>query len=114
LAINAEDSGAVTYAMKERQIDGFDEIWASYSVPYYLGSPDQIKGLFTTIKSMLLEGGTARITPLKIKDSDTNDGVDELINQVKIILDSSEYNAYFVDHPLGGTLFIKKLNKKEI
>lgn len=113
LPIKAEDSGAVISAMQERQIDGFDEVWASYSVPYYLENPDEIKNLFTTIKSMLLEGGTARIVPLKIKDNGTNDGVNELINQVKIILDSPEYNAYFVNHPLGGTLFIKKLNKKD-
>jgi hypothetical protein len=112
LPIRAEDSRGVLSVMQERHIDGFDEVWASYSVPYYLGTPDQIKSFFVTIKLILKEGGIARITPLKISDNGSNDGYNEFINQIESLFDSSEYNLYFSGRGTGGTLFIKRLENQ--
>lgn len=44
-----------------------DEIWATYSVPYYLNASEDIASLFQNIASLLNEGGSARIFPLSFK-----------------------------------------------
>ncbi|MEA1962860.1 MAG: hypothetical protein U9M94_01320 [Patescibacteria group bacterium] len=43
-----------------------DEIWAEYSVPSYVGDPQEIKQLIFNIDGLLKQGGTARIWPLDV------------------------------------------------
>ena len=48
----------------------FDEIWASYSVPFYNTNTEEIDNLFKNIDKMLAEGGNCRITPLDAQNQE--------------------------------------------
>lgn len=52
--------------LKEYDCEQVDEIWASFSVPYYIRDPDKIRQMFENAKSLLAPGGTLRIYPFNI------------------------------------------------
>ncbi len=109
--IEAQDSVGLKDFMTRNNIRPFDEIWASNSVPMYLYYPEQVIGLFTSLKESLAEGGTARITPIKMRDIGSNDGRNEFLSQVKALSDSPDFNIYLSGDGKHGTLFIRKLKK---
>ncbi len=97
---------------------GADEIWASFSVPYYLETPKQLKGLFTTIRNNLAKGGTARIAPIAFQVSNDRlmnrpEEVDEmkktLLDEVSSLSEDPEFNVYVFSSGVGSTLVIKRL-----
>jgi hypothetical protein len=49
-----------------------DEIWASYSVPYYSNKPEDIRGMFENAKKLLAPGGMLRIYPFSIPERVVN------------------------------------------
>lgn len=57
------DDPSLSEYFKEQNIKA-DEIWASYSVPLYLKTPEELSGLFDNIQNILNEGGKCRIYPL--------------------------------------------------
>jgi|GEM_PF-2305906 len=87
-----------------------DEVWSSYSVPYYLDSAEDIAGLFGNVRGLLAENGSARITPLKIQSVEGGEdqfaaASAELLAEVRSLLDDEGYNAYVV----GETLIVERL-----
>src|SRR3989344_3913615 len=51
--------------LKEANVPAmYDEVWASYSVPMYLESPESIKQFTENLKRILAPGGMARIFPI--------------------------------------------------
>ncbi len=115
IGTNAEDPVSVRNELKKHQIEQADEIWASYSVPYYLSTPEEIAGLFDTIKQSLAENGIARITPIAMQGNDKElfeKSKEEFMNQIQSLLSSPEYNVYVTSSTAGSTLFIEKLPQK--
>lgn len=112
---SASDPIKVKEGMMESRVQDvtFDEIWASYSVPYYLDTPEEIEGLFEVITSYLADGGIARIFPLSVGDnSETADSYSELVRQIEALNNTNMYNVYSTTNSIGTTLFIRKLKKK--
>lgn len=108
--VEAQNPNAVKETLDAHNIEPADEIWASYSVPYYLSTPEDINGLFQTIKQSLAENGTARITPLALQGGDGFEKAkEELMNQVQSLMSSQDYNVYLTTGSAGGTLFIERL-----
>ncbi len=108
LEIRANDPGLSDVLSKEG-LDTFDEIWASYSVPFYNTTKEQIDNLFDNIDKILSEGGNCRITPLNTQNEEC---VVEINIKLKEMNDKGKYNFYLLD----DTLIIHKLKtetKKE-
>ncbi len=110
IPVKAEDPDMVRQELGRIGAPKVDEIWASFSVPYYLSTPEEIEGMFETITETLDEGGVARIFPISSRE-DGQDGecYDEFVKQVKVLLDSPQFNAYTANTHNGTTLFIRKL-----
>lgn len=66
LPISAADS-RITEMVGRGEIPKADEIWASYSVPFYSTSPEEIKALMSNIIESLADGGNARISPIAVQ-----------------------------------------------
>jgi hypothetical protein len=112
LPVLVQDTSAIEKETKQRNIGSADEMWASYSVPYYLATPEEIRGLFQTIKQFLAENGTARIAPISIQAGDAElytKTKEEFIKQVKDLTASPEFNVYVTESTTGGTLFIERI-----
>jgi hypothetical protein len=101
---------------------GVDEIWASFSVPYYLDSSSQIKGLFQTIRESLSEGGIARLSPIAFQAPSEQfmqgfTAIDEtkatLIDEIQALSENPDFNVYSFPAGGGDTLVIKRLKKAE-
>lgn len=98
------DAPNLTESLKEKNIDKFDEVWASYSVPFYNKNPEEIKNLFSNIKDLLSENGNCRITPISVQE-----GCKEaFLEEIKKIKDSGEFNIHLMD----ATLIIHKLKSE--
>lgn len=65
IEIRAEDPG-LPQKLKEIGVEQFDEIWATYSVPYYLDTGEAIENMFQNAKLLLAPGGTLRIHPFSL------------------------------------------------
>ena len=109
----AEDPGLVE-ALRSEGVGEADEVWSSYSVPYYLDSAEDIAGLFANVRGLLAEDGSARITPLKLQSVEGNQeqfesASEQILAEVSSLLDDAGYNAYVV----GETLVIEKLPDAE-
>lgn len=95
------------------EISRADEVWATYSVPFYLDKSEEIKELITNMTSSLNEGGNARIYPIALQSAE-KDGENfetrkqALVESVKSLLDSPDYNVSV----FNDTLKIHKINKK--
>lgn len=89
-----------------------DEIWATYSVPYYLDKSENIASLIQNIASVLNEGGAARISPLVVQETESGGETYEtrkntLIQSIKQLMESDQFNVSL----FGKTLKIHKLQK---
>jgi hypothetical protein len=103
--IDASNFVAIEKMRTERDIPLADEMWALYSVPVYLETPGQIEGLFKTITQNLAKEGVCRIFPLELQETNFEACKQELLNQVRLITDSPDFNAYVV----FDTLIIERL-----
>jgi len=101
LEVKADDPDLPDRLNKEG-LSMFDEIWASYSVPFYNTNKEQIDNLFNNIDKILSEGGNCRITPL---DTQNKECVAEINRKLKEMNDMDKYNFYLLD----DTLIIHKL-----
>lgn len=111
IPVPVQNSEEVKEEIKKQGLPKADEMWASFSVPYYLATGPEIKGMFKTIRESLAENGTARIVPLRIQDEDPifhKGSVDEFMNQVQELADSPEFNVYST----GETMFIERLSSE--
>lgn len=100
------DSKNLMEEVNSKKIELADEIWASYSVPFYNESQEEIDNLISNIKGLLKEGGSCRITPISTQNEQAKQAI---MNNLKQIVDSKEYNIH-VDE---NTLIIHKLKKKD-
>lgn len=108
LEVKADDPNLSNILNKEG-INTFDEIWASYSVPFYNTTKEQINNLFDNIDKILSEGGNCRITPL---DTQNQECVAEIYKKIEEMNGTDRYNFDLLD----DTLIIHKLRietKKE-
>ena len=92
--------------VNSKNIELADEIWASYSVPFYNESAEEIDNLISNIKGLLKEGGNCRITPISTQNEQAKQA---MMYNLKQIVDSKEYNIYADEN----TLIIHKLEKKD-
>lgn len=111
-AISAADP-AISEKVKTAEIPKADEIWATYSVPFYLDTPDEIKSLIKNITHSLDEGGNARISPISLQNSETENVNFEmrkkaLQESLKEITDSGDFNLT----TFGDTIKIHKIKKQ--
>lgn len=100
------DSQELISEINSNNIELADEIWASYSVPYYNESVEEINNLFGNIKGLLREGGNCRITPVATQNEQANQ---EMLNNLKSIVDSKKYNIHLYEN----TLVVHKLENKD-
>jgi hypothetical protein len=84
--------------LKNGELERVDEIWATYSVPYYLNTKEEIKQLISNIMLMLNEGGNARISPISFQSFD--DGKDNyrtrrdtFLTEIDSLLNDDNYNV---------------------
>jgi hypothetical protein len=63
--VNATDNKFME-KLGEHNIKKADEIWAEFSVPAYLETPEEITQLLKNIDSLLAENGNARIWPIVV------------------------------------------------
>jgi hypothetical protein len=100
------DSKNLMEEIDSKKIELADEIWASYSVPFYNESAEEIDNLFSNIKGLLKEGGNCRITPISTQNEQAKQA---MLYNLKQVVDSKEYNI----HADKNTLIIHKLEKKD-
>lgn len=99
---------------EKNEIPKADEVWATYSVPFYLDSSEDIKELIINMSEVLNEGGNSRICPISVQSLE-KDGENfetrkqSLVGSVKGLLDNPDYNITI----FNDTLKIHKI-KKEI
>lgn len=99
---------------ENNEIPKADEVWATYSVPFYLDSSEDIKELIKNMTSVLSEGGNARISPIAVQSTEKDGENFEtrkqvLIDSIKSLLDSPDYNITV----FNDTLKIHKIKKQE-
>lgn len=111
----SEGMSATDPAIREMAENGdlqkADEIWASYSVPYYLNTSQEIENLIDNIVSALADGGNARICPVSVQ---TKEGEDNFESRKKALLDAVEKITHRDDINItvfGATLKIHKVKK---
>lgn len=90
-----------------------DEVWATYSVPFYLDSSQDIKDLIKNMSMVLNEGGSARFYPISVQSKEQSGETFEtrkkaLLDSIKNLLDSSDYNISI----FNNTLKIHKIKKE--
>lgn len=106
LDVKADDSLLIEKIEESSSESKFDEIWASYSVPFYNTKVNQIDNLFNNIDNMLLQGGNCRITPLCAQNEEC---ISRIMDKLKEMNESKEYNFDL----LGDTLLIHKIKAEE-
>ena len=112
LMISASDK-KIREMQEKKEIPKADEVWATYSVPFYLDSSEDIKELITNMSSVLGEGGNARISPIAVQSSE-KDGEnfekrkEALLGSIKNLLGNSDYNVSV----FNDTLKIHKIKKE--
>ncbi len=75
-----------------------DEIWATYSVPFYLDGSQDISNLIDNMTSVLADGGNARISPIMIQGQETEAGSFEtrktaLLEAIKAVMAKGNFNV---------------------
>lgn len=102
------DDPTLTEFFKEQNIKA-DEIWASYSVPLYLKTPEEISNLFNNIKNNLAEQGTCRIYPLATTFGENKTEMDKMMKSIlKDMVDKEEFNV----EKTGDLLMITRIKKE--
>lgn len=110
VSIRADDAEIMKAELQERGLGPFDEMWASFSVPYYLNTPQEIEGMFDTITANLAEGGIARIFPFSIgEEDDSMDCYEEVMSQIQNLMKSQDFNVYMTHNAAGATLYVRKI-----
>lgn len=109
--ISASDK-KIREMVDSNKISRADEVWATYSVPFYLDKSEEIKELLINMASVLNEGGNARISPIDVQSREKDGESLEtrkraLIDSIKNLLDSSDYNVSV----FNNTLKIHKIKK---
>lgn len=97
----------------KNEISKADEVWATYSVPFYLDSSNDIKELITNMSEVLNEGGNARISPIAVQSTEKFGENFEmrkqsLVDSIKSLLDNPDYNVTI----FNDTLKIHKIKKE--
>jgi len=100
--IKADDPELFKKMEEEGAPTQFDEIWASYSVPFYNINTEEIENLFDNIDKMLAEGGNCRITPL---DTQNQECVDMIYRKLEDFNRMDIYNFDLLD----DTIIIHKI-----
>lgn len=80
----------------------YDEIWASYSVPFYSITKMDIDNLFTNIDKLLDKKGNCRITPLSTQNKEC---AFEIFRKLREMNSTNKFNF----HKIGDTLIIHKI-----
>ena len=102
---------------EQNEIPKADEVWATYSVPFYLDSSEDIKELISNMSQVLNEGGNARICPISVQSTE-KDGENfetrkqALIESVKSLIDNPDYNVTIFNNTLKIHKIKKEKNKK--
>lgn len=109
--ISASDK-QIREMVEKKEISKADEVWATYSVPFYLDSSEDIKELIRNMVAVLSEGGNARISPIAIQSTEKdgenfNTRKKAFIDSIKSLLDSSKYNIVV----FNDTVKIHKIKK---
>lgn len=105
--VKADDPELSKKIEKEGVSAQFDEIWASYSVPFYNINPEEISNLFNNIHKMLAEGGSCRITPL---DTQNQECVNMVYQKLEDLNRLGIYNFDLFDR----TILIHKIKTRVI
>jgi len=105
-SIDASDDQAVKEMREKNNIPLADEMWALYSVPYYLQKPRKIIGLFKMIIENLAPGGAARIHPIETQKAGLFINCRKaFMKQIGLIMNMPDFNVYIA----GETLIIERL-----
>lgn len=95
--ISASDP-AISQKIEQGDISKADEVWMTYSVPFYLDNSAEIKGLIDNIVSSLREDGNARISPVMLQNTETiEENFDTrkqtLLDSLHGLMNSGDYNV---------------------
>jgi hypothetical protein len=107
--VSATDKDGVIRSIQETGLEGVDEIWASYSVPFYLDNMSDVRKMFDVITLSLKPGGNARITPLSMMTEHPEVDSEEFANIVDEINEMPDFNAYVFYNGVDWTLVVHKL-----
>lgn len=102
--------------LEKQSIPKSDEIWATFSVPFYLEKVEEIENLFKNIDKLLAPGGTARIWTLQLGSLEDKkplfnpDSFEERkeawLKSVKSLIDTGRYNLEILE---GKSMHLQKL-----
>lgn len=111
LKISASDI-KIREMVGENEIPKADEVWATYSVPFYLDRSEDIKELINNMTFVLNEGGNARISPIAVQNKEQNGESFEtrkqtLLDSMKDLMNKDDYNITI----FNDTLKIHKIKK---
>ena len=93
--------------MQRNGVYGADEIWALFSVPVYLRSPQEIEQLFYNIDNLLNVNGVLRIWPLSVWDDDNEYNISKRKEALQKAIEKygKNYNVTIVE-ALGYTKLV--------
>lgn len=112
-AVSASDK-KIREMTDKNEIPKADEVWATYSVPFYLDSSEDIRELILNMSQVLNEDGNARIYPLSLQSTEKDGESFEtrkqsLITSIKELIDNPGYNVTI----FNDTLKIHKIKKED-
>ncbi|MDQ5954537.1 MAG: hypothetical protein QG583_465 [Patescibacteria group bacterium] len=114
ISTNAESENLLS-TLKERNVPLADEVWANFSVPFYLGKVEEIHKLFENIDAILAPGGVFRVYPLQLGDIEKSklfdtDSFDKRkkawVDAVKTLVNTGHYNLDVLE---GKVMHLQKL-----
>lgn len=113
IMLSASDKG-IREQVENNTLPKADEVWATYSVPFYSESSSDISDLITNMSQVLNEGGNARLFPIAVQSIEREGENFEtrkkaLVESVKKLLDNPDYNVTV----FNDTLKIHKIKKEK-
>lgn len=111
MTISATDE-KVRQMVNNTSLPKADEVWATYSVPFYVDSSDEIRSLIKNMATILEDGGNARISPITVQEDVRGDETFEsrkqaLLTSIDELINSPDYNVSM----FNDTLIIHKIKK---
>lgn len=111
ILISAADKKLVEIINREN-LPKVDEIWATYSVPCYLESIEEIQNLINNIEKILAPNGNAHIYPISLLSKTDNEETFEmrkktLLDSLDKLMDNNEFNVTVANQGIH----IHRLNK---
>lgn len=100
------DDQELASKLKESGVKKFDEIWASYSVPFYNQNREEIYSLFDNILDLLEEGGNFRMTPLNTQNEECKRALIEKMVEL-------ESSNLFNFHLTSNSLIIHRIKQEK-